>query len=152
MDRLLLPNHVESESESHCFVDDEPMALRTSSTVTDSRSDHVDIVLFEYDELSADSVAARMSAVFLSMTSWYCSAVKHFSALGFLSLRNVFTCRQIRRELSATDLISVFLFDDAFFLASSRLKRSDVLQAALDSAFLLVLDLRSNRCALRFAV
>ena len=49
----LFSNHVGSGSESHCFVKDEPMALRTSSMVTDSRSDYVDILLFEYDGLTA---------------------------------------------------------------------------------------------------
>ena len=120
------------------------MALRKSSTVTDSRSDQFDVALFKCYGLFADSVAARMSAVFWSMTSWYSSAVKHVSALGLFSPSNVFTSRQIRRELSAADLISIFQYDDAFFLASLRLERSDVLQAALDSAFLLVLNLRSS--------
>ena len=113
------------------------MTMRTSSTVTDSMSNHVDVVLFEYDGLFADSVAARMSAVFLSMTSWYCFTVKHVYALGLFSPINEFTCHQIRREIPAADRISVFQYDDVFCLASLRLKRSDVLQAALDYAFLL---------------
>ena len=95
----LFSNHVGSESESHGCVEDELIALRTSSTVTDSRFDHVDVLLFEYDRLSADSVAARMSVVFLSMTSWYCSMVKHVSALSLFSPSNVFMCRQIRHDL-----------------------------------------------------
>ena len=70
----------------------------------------------------------------------------------FVFAQHKFMCRQIRRELPAADLISVFQYDDAFFLASLRLDRSDVLQAALDSAFLLVLNLRTSRRALRFAV
>ena len=95
----LFSNHAGSGSELHCFIEDEPMALRTSSTVTDSRSDNVDIVLFEYNGLSPDSVAAWISAVFLSMTSRYCSVVTLVSALGLCSPSNVFTCHKVKNGI-----------------------------------------------------
>ena len=129
-------NHVGSGSESHCFVEDEPMAMRTSSTVTDSRSDHVDIVLFVYDGLSARF--GRSTDVCGLLVN---DVMVLFRGETRFCHRFVFAQQRVHVPPDTTvaaDLISVFQYDDAFFLASLRLERSDVLQAASDSAFLLI--------------